>query len=103
MKEYDLGAQAQLLKGEKERKEKLFQDVITELRKKCKAENCSCIAEEAKRNRKSPRRCTKWTSETDRMTMLNILDYRSQPWVEKRLEENVKYAKMRQGCWEDGY
>jgi hypothetical protein len=47
VKEYDLGAQAQLLKGEKERKEKLFQDVITELRKKCKAENCSCIAEEA--------------------------------------------------------
>jgi hypothetical protein len=103
VKEYDLEAQAQLLKGEKELKEKVFQDMITEVRKKRKAEDCSCIVEEAKRNRKNPGWGTKWRNETDRMNVLNILDYRSRLWVERQLAENVKYAEMRQGCREGGY
>jgi len=103
VKEYALEAQAQLPKRKKELKEKVFQDIITELRKKCKAEDRSCIAEEANRNRKNPGKGTKWGSETDRMKVLKILDYRSRPWVERRLAENVKYAKERQGCWEGGY
>jgi hypothetical protein len=82
---------------------KKSQDMIAELRKKCKAEDCSCIAEEIKRNMKNPGRCTKWRNETDRMKVLDILHYRFRPWVERGLAENVKYAKMRQGCREGGY
>jgi hypothetical protein len=93
VKEYDLEAQAQLLEREKERRELFHFEMIVELRKNREAEDCKCIAEEAKRNRENLGIGTKWRNEMDRMKVSNILAYRSARELERRLVERSSLRK----------